>query len=282
MKQLPKRPLLNLVEQNDRRPVEVLELVSDILRNIPNIARIGGPEEMMVAPVGGRAMDSATIEFLNYLSKHYLSTYEQRQALKPGEWPQRLPGERFNVPEWLFSVAILLKSAQVQLAARGKEHLALVDRYLALPGPFQDRRGVNADTLKKWKQKNGNWLRSEVFTVESVGLGLSLMLPDDFESWGPACQKALLYSLKTGLDSVMAPYFDSRFPAEIFTFPIDFSEHSDAQILKTVRSLKPHLATPRPQRIERLFEIFSDALWGVQDLIGDISLWVRLTRTEAE
>lgn len=261
-------PLFALLDSGSRGPVDVLPLISDLLRNIRNIARIGGSTQPVVPPLGGRAMDPAMSNFLAFVRTHYLTNAEQRAALTPREVPRRTRGGRFDVDAWLMSTAILLKANQARLAGAGRSKVAIVDRYLAAPGRWQRREGVNIETLKEWS-KPGRYLRAEVWTRDFAAILTSLALPDDLPSWPFAEQKAHLRRLRGPVDTLFAPHTDEWFPFELVAFFYDLSRHTDPELRKTVRKLAPFLATPRSERFLRLVEILLPALADIHDLVGD-------------
>lgn len=245
-------------------------LSADVLRNVPNLARVGGPEVPLVAPAGGRPMEAATIEFLGFLSSHYLSKREEREKEKAGKPPPRRPGQRFDVDTWLRHSAIQLKWSQAELSCRGKKRVDLVNKYLARPeaGRWRNPQGINLEALKEWR-KSGPTLRGKVWSKGTAALLTSLFVPPGLDALDVKLQRELLVSLAAWADEFYSPYLGDQFPVTFFTFFLDFSQHSLSEIGALTASLRNLTSLAPEERLERLAEILAPALASMADLIDE-------------
>ena len=245
-------------------------LSADVLRNVPNLARFGGPEVPLVAPAGGRPMEAATIEFINFLSSHYLSTRAEREKAKAGTPPHRRPGQRFDVDAWLRQSALQLKWEQAGLSCRGRERVALVNKYLSRPeaGRLRDARGLNLETMKEWR-KAGPASRGKVWSKDTASLLTSLCIPPGLDALDVTLQRAHLLGLAPWADDFFGPYLGDRFPVTFFTFFFDFSQHSIIEIGRLTSRLRQLTILTRPERLQRLTVILAPAIESLADLIDD-------------
>lgn len=265
------RPPLAALLHNNGRPIDPMTMAADILRNGPSIARLGGPLVPIVAPLAGRPMEAAMVEFIAYLYNHFLSTAEERKAARRGTPPARRPGQHFNFHAWISSSIIMLKSAQVELSCRGSKKIVLVDKYLALPGPFQDRSGVNIETLKEWKRR-GTSLKSEMWTKENAALLTSFFIPKEVSFLDAKLRRAFLESLRGKIEHTMEEHLGTAFPVQFFGLFLDFSQHSDEDLRRLIRAISPLIDLAPPERLLRLRKALHPAIESVEDLIGDDGL----------
>lgn len=263
------RPISSLLA-NNKRPIDIMGLSADVLRNIPNLARVGGPEVPMVAPGGGRSMEAATMEFINFLSSHYLSTREEREKSKAGKPPPRSPGQRFDVDAWLRQSAIQLKWYQIELSCRGQERVDLVNKYLsrAEAGRWQNPQGIDLEAMKEWR-KSGPASRGKVWSKTTAALLTSLFIPPGLDALDVKLQRAHLLGLPAWADGFFRPYLEDRFPVTFFTFFLDFSQHSSSEILRLSTSLRDLTSLTPQERLQRLAVILTPAIESLADLIED-------------
>lgn len=242
-------------------------LGADVLRNVPNLARVGGPEVPLVAPAGGRPMEAATIEFISFLSSHYLSTRAEREKAKAGRPPRRRPGQRFDVDAWLRQSAIQLKWFQAELSCRGRDRVELVNKYLLRPeaGRWRDPQGLNLAAMKEWRKVGP----AKIWSKSSAALLTSLFVPPDLDALGVTLQRAHLLGLSTWADEFFSPYLEDRFPVTFFTFLLDFSQHSPIELQRLTTSLRDLTSLTPSERFQRLAVILAPAIASLSDLIDD-------------
>jgi hypothetical protein len=263
-------PIAALLINNSRR-WEPMDFCADLLRNIPNLTRVGGAKVPIVAPTQGRPMESAMIEFIVFLSGHYLSTAVERSQVKFGEIPKRRPGQRFDLDVWLRSSAIILKLKQAEISCGSRNKTALVNKYLARPeaGRFQDKQGVSLEHLKEWRRKKDS-LQSDIWTTSFVKLILSCFVPRGFEDLAFNDQRAHLNSLKILADECFSLSLDKAFPVEFFSFFLDFSQHSEDEIKALISGLEATVSLSKEERYARLAIVLQPAIESILDLIGDV------------
>lgn len=213
-----RRPISALLTNNER-PIDAVGLIADILRNIPNLARIGGPAVPLVSPAGGRPMDAATIDFLVFLSSNYLSTLEERKKAKDGTPPPRRPGQRFHVKTWLYHSAMQLKWHQAGLSCKGKDRVNLVNRYLSRleEDDWRNPQGIDLEALKEWR-KSGSFSRGKLWSKDIASLLTSLFIPPGLEALDEKMQRAHLLGLRSQADALFKSYLEDNFPVVFFTF----------------------------------------------------------------
>lgn len=264
------RPISSLLA-NNQRPIDIMGLSADVLRNVPNLARIGGSEVPMVPPGAGRPMEAATIEFIGFLSSHYLSTREEREKSKAGKPPPRNPGQRFDFEAWLRQSAIHLKYFQAGLSCKGADRLHLANRYLTHPdaGVWRhDEQGINVEAMKQWR-KSVPASRGKVWSQESAALLTSLFIPPGLDALDVKMQHAHLTGLTSWADKFFRPYLDDRFPVLFFTLFLDFSKHSESEISRLTTSLRNLTSLTPSQRLQKLAAILTPAIESLADLIDD-------------
>ena len=265
-----RRPISSLLT-NNQRPIDIMGLSADVLRNAPNLTRFGGPEVPMVPPAGGRPMEAATMEFIGFLSSHYLSTREEREKSKAGKPPPRNPGQRFDFDAWLRQSAIHLKYFQAGLSCQGKDRVHLVNRYLTHPdaGVWRhDEQGINVEAMKKWR-KTGPASRGKVWSKESAALLTSLWIPPGLDALDVELQRAHLLGLASWADEFFRPYLEDQFPITFFTLFLDFSKHTESEISRLTISLRNLTSLTPSERLERLAVILTPAIESLADLIDD-------------
>jgi len=266
-----RRPISSLLANNDR-PIDVMGLSADVLRNIPNLARLGGPKVPMVPPGGGRSMEAATMEFINFLSSHYLSTREEREKSKAGKPPPRGPGQRFDVETWLRQSVIHLKWYQAGLSCQGRDRVQLVDKYLLHPDAGRawrhDDKGINLDAMKQWRQ-TGPASRGKVWSNDTAALLTSLFIPPGLDALDVKLQRAHLLGLASWADEFFRPYLEDRFPVTFFTFFLDFSQHSPSEIHRLTTRLRDLTCLSPSERLQRIAAILTPAIESLADLIDD-------------
>lgn len=224
--------------------------ISDVLRNISLIAwpkqSLDRPPPPMriAAPLDGRGMSGTMLNVLNNLERLKSATVEQIDALGPDEIPKGRQGAFFDLAHWTRSSFLLLKSAQCRYAARGREHAALMSRYLLKPGLFHDPEGFSQQKHDDARD-NKKRLNAHVFGKEVAG-GLTILAlsPSIFSRPEKQQIQVMRASLNTAAVDLYTRYFDDLFPVEFFTSFFDFSEHSDRQILSTLKKLRPSIEDP--------------------------------------
>lgn len=248
-----------------------MRLSSDVLRNAPNLARIGGPQVPMVPPGGGRSMEAATMEFIGFLSSHYLSTREDREKSKAGKPPPRDPGHRFDVEAWLRQSALNLKWFQAGLSCKGADRVHLVNRYLTHSDAGLWRHGevgINLEAMKQWR-KTGRASRGKVWSKESAALLTSLFIPPGLDALDVKMQRAHLLGLASWADEFFRPYLEDRFPVLFFTLFLDFSKHSPSEIRRLTTSLRDLTSLTPSERLQKLAVILTPAIESLADLIDE-------------
>lgn len=242
----------------------------DLLRNAGNITRIGGPQELIIAPPDGRPMPAAMLEFLGYLKNYYLTTRKDRETAKKGEIPHRRPGQRFDMAAWLRRSAILLKWAQAGLSARGKDRVDLVNRYIMRrdAGPGWIEGGINLDALREWTQP-GPHSCGDIWSKDTASLLTSLFIPRGLDALDVAYQRAHLRGLRLWAEDFFRPLLGDRFPFRFFGFFLDFSHHSKDEIRKLTGKLQKLTDLSQEERFERLKVRLKPVIESVSDLLDD-------------
>lgn len=263
---MPTLPLAALL-QNNARPFDPLAFSADLLRNGPNLARIGGPKVPMVVPLGGRPMEAAMMEFIVYLSGHFYTTAADRRQAVDGTPPPRRPGQRTDLEAWMRSSAIVLKVAQAELSCHGADKIALVNRYLSLPGPLQNRQGIHIETLKDWRRKDSS--QGAIWTKETAANLTALFLPPEIAQLDPRARRARLNGLREWIETLLKPYLDEPLQIAFFSMFLDFSQHSEGDLDKMIRRLAPRVATPLAVRLKAVEKGLKPALAAVADLLGE-------------
>jgi hypothetical protein len=215
-------------------------------------------------------MEAATIEFLNFLSLHYLSTSEQRKKEKSEKAPPRRPGQRFDVDAWLRYSAVQLKWHQTGLSCHGKHRTDLVNKYLTRPeaGRWHDPQGINLEALKDWR-KSGPNSRGKIWSKDTAALLTSLYVPPGLDALDVKLQRAHLLSLAAWADDFFRPHLEDRFPAAFFSFFLDFSQHAPSDIRRLTYSLQYLTGLTLQERLQKLVVILTPAIESLADLIDD-------------
>jgi hypothetical protein len=259
---------------NNARPFDVTHALADILRNIPNITRFKGSLVPMVPPMGGRPMEAAMMEFINFLSLHFLTTLTARQSLKRGSLPpSRGKGERFDFDVWLRSSALILKVAQAELSCSKRDRISLVNRYLARheAGRYQSEQGVDKEALKKWRKKFDGPRRG-IWTKDTAALLLSLYLPENFHECDAELQHTHLVNLAPWAKEYFTKFLGDKFPVEFFTLFLDFSQHTPSEMRNLVAALQDFCSLPRIDRYQKIAAALSPVICNLADLFSDVEI----------
>jgi hypothetical protein len=225
----------------------------------------------MVPPGGGRPMEAATMEFINFLSSHALSTREERGEAKTGEPPPRKPGQRLDFEAWLRQSAIHLKWYQAGLSCKKDDRVHLVNRYLIHPNAGEwrhDEQGINLETMKQWRQA-GPASRGKVWSQDTAALLTSLFIPPGLDALDVNLQRAHLLGLASWAEEFFRPYLEDKFPVNFFTFFLDFSQHSPAEIRLLTTRLRGLTSLTPSERLQRINAILMPAIVSLADLIDD-------------
>ena len=216
-------------------------------------------------------MEAAMMEFIVFLSTHYLTTDFERSQVKLGQIPKRRPGQRFDLDAWLRSSAVILKIKQAELSCSPRKKLALVNKYLERhdAGRFKDVQGVNPENMKDRLRKKDS-LQKDILTKSFVKLLLSSFLPLGFENLAIKDQCVHLNGLKLWADEHFSLCLGDAFPVEFFSFFLDFSQHSVDEIKALISSLSTTLSLSAEERYAQLAIVLQPAIGSIVDLIDDV------------
>jgi hypothetical protein len=260
--------LQTLMQQANKVDMSVLSLVIELVRNIANLSRIGGPKDLVVPSVSGQDLPPQLLTFLNTFARLRMSTYQERMKLRPGVAHVVKPGQRFDVNAWLHATIIQLKLAQTEDIGPRKVQLDIVSRYLERGGRWHNPTGVGEEQVKAWRKRA--LIGEYVFQKDQALRLTAFLVPADLDQRALPDQIAFLKMFGTQIREFYEAQMDDKFPAEAFWLLFDFSLHTDAELTKLIAVLKPLWQESIEDRLIGLIMHLLPSFMNIEDLIPDI------------